>query len=184
LPGLLGLDGIGLIDTPPNVVFEKMREAESKSVIRHTVMESWKTQIKQGGTTIGFDVEKMKEHPSFVRFVDTILELRRREMNRVIINTNLLNSDTGLTTVDLRPLWLTAYGFQVLRALKMGTSCSLHEFSKVQKALDKAGFEIETIETDVPINGQCSIDDVSVNISHGLATYVWRNAEYTRLQKS
>ncbi len=85
-------------------------------------------QIDRGGTTIGIDVERFFRTPvtELTRRASRTLELRAKEMQGLTLRTNdpdRVKSKDALRWkmgIDLRPLWLTAYGYEVLSTMGLG----------------------------------------------------------------
>ena len=88
-------------------------------------------QIDAGGTTIGIDIEEMKEYGHNAVRIPHLLELRINEIRDVRV---LVVSDVA----DLRALWLTAYGFEILRSLRLGTWVKADEVERVLLHLNNA----------------------------------------------
>ena len=65
-----------------------------------------------------------------------MLRLRRREMYRLIISKIDDN-------YDLTPLWLTAYGHQILNLLGYGLTCSETQFEKIRTLIGDMGFSLQ-----------------------------------------
>ncbi len=114
-------------------------------------------QIENHRPTIDLDIESMKDFGDLVMLVDDVVEQRNFEMKDQYIpvlkfdvdqeTIDLLRSEgESIDThyADLRMLWLTSYGYEILESLGMGTTCEMQEFSMVQEALSSLGFEITT----------------------------------------
>jgi len=169
----VGLEGIGLLDISLDKILSSTERETSKQELQQLIISEWLKQIADGGTTIGFDFDKMMKHGKIMRHADTILELRQKEMQRVIVYTG--------GPINLKALWLTAYGYKVLDALGLGTKCSHHELTRVEQALDDIGVTIRA--TDGRIDVACTWgthlhkNDYPVKMSQGLANYIWRRAD-------
>jgi hypothetical protein len=144
----LGLSWLGFLDGNPhehlNYILPRVGQRKGRHEIQEYVSQKICEQIDNGGTTIGFDIEKMIRHSHFVVRMSKVLEKRQREINqaRVAIDGNLVN---------LKELWLTAYGYSVLSAVNVGTSCSIETFAKIEEELKKNAFTIKTT-SDVQSN--------------------------------
>lgn len=177
VPKILGIGGIGLIDIPPDIIFDRIQSGESQNRIKELVLNWWRKQIANGGTTIRFDLDRMLDRPDIIRHADAILDLRRQEMERVVVYT-------AGPDINLKTLWLTAYGFRVLDALGFGTRCSREEFGQVEAALKEVGIDIhtcnDTSEASAPRGKFLHEDDYPVNMSKGLAKCIWNVVDRKR----
>ncbi len=79
--------------------------------------------VKSGWPSVFLDIELLKE-PSLARYIPQILEQRDEEMRKTWVNRR------G-EMFDLRYLWLTAYGFEILRSLGVKLVVSAGEFEKI-----------------------------------------------------
>ncbi|MGV9103540.1 MAG: hypothetical protein ACOC3C_05455, partial [Candidatus Thorarchaeota archaeon] len=141
--------------------------------LQQLIISEWLKQILNGGTTIGFDFDKMMIHGKIMRYADTILELRQGGMQRIIVYTG--------GPINFKALWRTACGYKVLDALDLGTKCSQHELAWVELAPDDIGFTIRATDdrSDVAYTWGTYLhkDDYPVNMSQGLANYFWRSVD-------
>jgi len=173
IPTALGINGLGLVDIPPDIVFGKLVEGESKESLKRCVLRNWRKQIRKGGTTINFEVERHVGNPDILQYTEQILKIRQQEMERVILYT-------GGENVNLKALWLTAWGYKVLSALGFSTSCSRKEFDLVETALNKIGVSVKT-NTDTEASNAWGKflhqNDYPVNMSKGLANCIWNVVE-------
>ncbi len=106
---LLERDFSGILTTILSITEEPQ---EFRDLYASELTDMLLNQIDRKGTTIEVDV--LSSRPEIIRLAPRILELRKREIE----NLCLPLSEQG---VDLRPLWLTAYGLQSLQALQVKT---------------------------------------------------------------
>ncbi len=165
-------------------------------------------QIDRGGPTIDLDVESMKDYGELVIRIDDVVEQRVREMQSQVVPIlgrlgvdeeiiDLLESvgesiDTHYA--ELRMLWLSAYGYEVLTSLNLRTVCEMRLFSKVEEAFSALGYDLQ-VESLVDNYSFISWksrrtmkeqgfdspeppEDFPQHISHELREYIWELAEY------
>ncbi|MHA1927649.1 MAG: hypothetical protein ACTSV2_03605 [Candidatus Thorarchaeota archaeon] len=84
-------------------------------------------------------MEHVGEFPELVLRADCILEMRSNEMEILA----LTKKDD---VINLRPLHLTAYGYQVLEVLKMNVTCPVMEYGGASRILKEIGFGIKVKE--------------------------------------
>ncbi len=138
----LGLGSYGFIDTsfyhdflaiPPeaNLVTACQR-------IIPLLLENIVKAIGNGNATTGLMVEELfGQHQEIADRLPEIIELRDAEIQRVKIAVK----DNA---VDLRELWLTAYGYNILNALDIGLSTNLNTLEQIKSILAEMGFELKT----------------------------------------
>lgn len=160
---LLGLDWLGMVDTDAGSLLTEYFAGQEQAILEEMVISRVSEQIDSGSTTIGLDAQRLSEHPELAVKSDRVLDLRRREIEQV----RVVETESGL---DLRPLWLTAYGYQVLSALGLGTSCGSDEKKRVQNALSERGLELGTIASGTA--------DSVTEMSTPLREYIWHLADY------
>ncbi len=167
---LLDFDWIGMIDleiTDAALFLKDILGTERESVremVNEKLVQVFCLQVDKGGTTIGLDTERISfESAEFVQRIQDIAELRLEELTRVSI---LQRGEQ----IDLKLLWLTAYGHQILSSQKLGISCSINEFEQVKKAVAEIGSEIQIIT-----NGHIQFP---TEMSEGLREYIWHVADY------
>jgi hypothetical protein len=134
----LGLESFGFLDgdilkllrtIPPKTPMES-----AVKIVKTALIELISHQIDQGGTTIGLDVEGLKEIGEIARRIDKIAELRDAEMKKArVLDSHPLYLD---------PLWLTAYGYSLLRSLGMNEAPERHETDEVKAAFREIGFDL------------------------------------------
>jgi hypothetical protein len=164
---------------PPETSILEVRETITKHLVEAIV-----ASVERGGTTTGLDLETMiASHGEIAVRAQRIIELRSLEMQKVGVSVRGTN-------VDLRELWLTAYGYEVLTALikqhgfrffRRGTfyldeperlgfklSSDLEVFDLIKNALDDLGFKLKIGETSVS----------GVKMSEYLKQTIWWIVEY------
>ncbi|MBD3158895.1 MAG: leucine-rich repeat protein [Candidatus Lokiarchaeota archaeon] len=162
----LDLDELPLLDITHEKRDAILDEDESESM-RQKVIEALCRQIDDNGTTIGMDVERaVAAHGELANRMEWILELRQQELEDITLGINPYGE-----TVNLKALWLTAYGHQVLSSMGLGLSCSKDQFRQVRESLARLGVEVETTESDEPVYPPTKISDA-------LKEYIWRLAEH------
>ena len=98
-----------LLSIPSEKDLEKARE----QVIPRLVEKIIET-VDNDGSTIGLDIEKVGiRHPEIAAIIPKIVELRKHELEKITVE-----SDSNGWSLDLRKLWLTAYGYEVLSTAK------------------------------------------------------------------
>ena len=165
-------------------------------------------QIDRGGPTIDLDVESMKDYGELVIRIDDVVEQRIREMERQVVPIlghvvfdeeikDLLESvgesiDTHYA--ELRMLWLSAYGYEVLTSLNLRTVCEMKHFSKVEDAFSALEYDLQ-VESLVEqysfitwksrrtmkeqgFDSPEPPENFPQYISHELREYIWELAEY------
>ena len=140
---LIGLGWVGFLDTNNNKTLEIILNYEGSNIkecILPMLVPIICKQIDDGGTTIGLDIEKaMLESPELAKRVSRILMLRKKELSNLRLG---ITRRSNIDFVDLRPLWLTAYGNELLRSLKMPLEVApdLHYYQKVSMEKIEATF--------------------------------------------
>jgi hypothetical protein len=164
-------------------------------------------KIRNGEPTIDLDIQMMKHHGDLVMLIDDVVEQRMGEMQDLVVPVMMFPIDNASILllesvgesvdthyVDLRSLLLTAYGYELIESLSMGTTCEMRDFSKVQKALTSLGFDIETIvdPRPYPIIGWKNreimkghgfespepIIELPKQLSSEMVTYIWQLADF------
>ena len=163
---LLDLRWLGMMDVDAGPFLTELLRIQSEygqdAVIKR-ILAQVSTQIDLGLTTIGLDVKRMAEYPELANKFDKVTDLRKGEIEQV----EVMNTDLGL---DLRSLWLTAYGFLVLNALDLGTHCGSDDIEMVQQALSD-------MDSELRITNSETIQHVT-ELSPGLREYIWHLADY------
>ena len=114
LEELLGFDGklIQLLNSIDDISSFSELQEEAHSRLINKISK----QVSSGGSTLLFDVELMTSTQS-VLLVQDIIEARRKEFLAVVSHLlNIQREDQEIYYIDLRPLWRTSFGFDLLRA--------------------------------------------------------------------
>lgn len=93
------------------------------------------------GTSLFVDIEHLKKTEYSVH-IPKILERRAQEIKKIWINI------TPSGNYDLRYLWLTAYGFEILRSMKMPLMVKESDFRKIKRVFGDLGFELQVRSND------------------------------------
>ncbi|MHA2210368.1 MAG: hypothetical protein ACXABV_14495, partial [Candidatus Thorarchaeota archaeon] len=124
---------------------------DAKEAVRSIVIKKMCEQIDGGGPTIGLDIDKLIDegkHGKLIARVELVDELRHEEMIRVTVphveeyHEDYHGEDETYEAYDLRGLWLTDYGFHILKELGMSLSTNENGLKRVTKALKDIGYEI------------------------------------------
>ena len=91
--------------------------------------------LESEGASIFLDIELLKE-TCLAKHVPRILEQRAEEMEKTWVN-----KQGG--QFDLRYLWLTAYGFEILRSLGVGLFVSARELERIVSTCKRLGFNLQ-----------------------------------------
>ncbi len=145
----LGIDWVGLLDGNPKELVDSIKSliespVDDEDSIRELVFSVLCTQIDRGGPTINLNIHKMTEVGDLAKRISRVLELRANEMNNLILH------QAG-RVVDLEPLWLTVYGYQLLRSMNLRKLCTIEKFEEIAREFRKLGFmiQISTNQQDV-----------------------------------
>ncbi|MFW9959292.1 MAG: leucine-rich repeat domain-containing protein [Candidatus Odinarchaeota archaeon] len=135
-----------LLSVPADAPIEVAREKVAESLIEKIV-----GAVDNEGTTTGLNIgELSSQHAEMAKIADDIIELREAEMQRVRVE---MRDDK----VDLRELWLTAYGYEVLTALGMRVTTDLEGLQRIKAALAELGYEPKVgtyTESGVPMSNK------------------------------
>lgn len=95
-------------------------------------------QLKSGGSTLFFDVERMSVKPSAV-LVNTLIDQRWREFKKVLTQFRKKEETwKEKRAIDLKPVYVTHYGYEVMRTLVIGLEItSKDELAVLMDALEK-----------------------------------------------
>ncbi len=131
----LGLNDYGFVDTDLRDIFLEVPPetppGEVQSKLIPTLIDEVIAAVDCSDTTIGLNLEKVvTKHSEIARIAKKIIKLRKDEMKETQI---------GLTRgeVDLRGLWTTAYGYEILMALDEGLTTKPQRYQEIDSALIK-----------------------------------------------
>ncbi|MFX1484506.1 MAG: leucine-rich repeat domain-containing protein [Promethearchaeota archaeon] len=157
----LGLSKYGMLDSrflrelcaiPPDTQIDRAKE-EVRSILVQKMCE----QIDSEGTTIGLRIDEIlkegKNADLIVRAED-VVRLRREEMDRVEVTWNEDAWEgavyagvraTDSPRYDLRALYLTAYGNQIINALRMPLLINGRGLEEVVDSCKRIGHDIKVV---------------------------------------
>ena len=104
-------------------------------------IDSVDSYLEGGGSSLFLDVELLSK-TRLARHVQQVLDSRQEELQRVWVNLR-----DGV--YDLRYLWLTAYGFEICRALGLGLTTDSEGFERLREACRALGFDLKIREDDL-----------------------------------
>ncbi len=150
---LLNLDWLGIpdidIDNGLQMLFRLDGNKKRIRKFREKMVSVVCEQIDEGKSTLLLEIEKAKEESQIAKRMQRILENKSMEME----NVTLPVSDD---TVNLKPLWLTSYGHEILQSLNRGLYCDIKELDDLRGILKKLGFELK-VSKEVAFSGSKSI---------------------------
>ncbi len=162
----LGMSWIGFLDGNPikhlEYIVPRIGQLFGPDEIQKYVTGNILQQIDTGGTTIGLDIDTAKEHGEFAKRIKQVLAKRQSEISEVKVSIDHQSA-------NLKNLWLTSYGFNVLNAVNAGISCNLESFHQLEKEFAKNDITIKTVPRSFHNNS---------GVSRGLQEYIWELVEY------
>ena len=164
----LGLGTYGFVDYDLTDTFLSVSPEtstnEAQEKVANALVEAIAASVDRDGPTTGLDIENLfSKHGEIVSRTQRIIELRNKELERVTVSMNERE-------VDLKELWLTAYGYRVLMALGMSLTTDSEGLKKITGAFDTLGYELKIDESSKP----------GVNMSDEMKESIWwivRNRE-------
>ncbi|MFQ5884203.1 MAG: leucine-rich repeat domain-containing protein, partial [Thermoplasmata archaeon] len=144
-------------------------------------------QIDDGGPVIFLTLERVSEFAEIAKRLESISELKRQEMERVLV-------PVYEEFVDLRPLWLTAHGFEVLSSLGVGLGVKVERFKTIKKSLREIGFKVgikrmsPSQEEGLPFRAKHLSDikpymvvgvELPIKMSQWMKSHIWTIAMYS-----
>jgi len=144
----LGLDGYGFIDADLRSRFLSIpQNTPTETVckqIANVLVEEIIASVDRGGTTTGLRLEELLQlHGEIVKIADQIIELRQKEIQKVQIAV----VERG--GWDLSPLWLTAYGHEILSETDIRLIADDTDIELIRDSLSKVGFQLKTGDSTV-----------------------------------
>ena len=156
------LDLISILETVP-----KNGDANSKNeYIRHMICKNLMRLIESGTPTVFIDIDHLSTN-SAASMIPTILEKRKQELENAIVY--ILNKNAYLDN-----LWMTAYGFRVLKALGMKRITDMRSLQKVRKSLLKLGCTLQCKEIE---NSEELISKLNLQPLEKIYNYIVENIE-------
>lgn len=143
----LGLGDFGFIDRDLGDVFLSISLGvpieSARELVLDAVIESMSTNVDNGEAATGLKLEDLQsQYTEIAKRIPDILRMRKDEMEKVVIKRK------G-NTVDLSELWLTAYGYEVLRSMNMKRSTDSVGLKKVKTSLSELGFDLRIEDASV-----------------------------------
>ncbi len=162
----LGMSWMGFLDGNPKehleFILQRVENPKARTEIQEYVEMKICEQIDTGGTTIGFDIDKMAEHAHFAKRMSQVLDDRQREIREVEVQV-------AGDSVDLRGLWLTAYGYRMLLSgLNVGLVCDCQIFGRIQNELNRINITLKTTSSTPCTN--------FTSVSNEMREYIWEMA--------
>jgi len=155
----LGMSWMGFLDGDPRehlrFILSRVGYAAHRNEIFNYVRSKICEQIDAGGTTIGIDLDRMLQDGHLAARVDKVLEKRLSEIR----NVEVVNDGN---TVDIRNLWLTAYGFDMKLA---GLSSNHRTLNRIKRELDSLGISLRVSSSPSQTN--------ILSMSEGMRDYIW-----------
>ncbi len=113
---------------------------EGVETIRTSLISLLKEQLENEGSTLFFDIDKLSTTPGSV-LVPQIVSLREKELKDLI----LYQYDGR---VNLMPMWLTGFGFNILQAFGFGREEQKEEIPQIlERSSNDIGIEIPLKKT-------------------------------------
>jgi len=133
----LDLADYGFIDRDLTDTFLAIAPETSTEDVREILIkflvEKITAVVDRDGPTIGLNLEKLlAKHGEIVARAQRILELRKREIEQATIQVEY-------GEWDLRELWLTTYGYEVLSAMDMGLTTNYEGHEQIKNAFAELG---------------------------------------------
>ncbi len=148
-----------LLSIAPETSYEEYRK-----ILVGNIVEVISETVNNKGSTIGLNLQKLLlEHKEIAAHANRIIELRKREINRIRIPVN------NIDEVDLRGLWTTAYGFEILTALNMKLTTNLDGLDQIKSAFSEIGVALKT----------CKASTSAAKMSRRLKETIWWIVENT-----
>ena len=161
---LAGYDGdpSQLLDTTTS----RMDYTTARRAIFDRAVDLLEEQIANEGPTLFLNTDAMRE-TSASKLIGRIVDARKWEIE----NTTVLTK--GSTSL-LNSLWLTHYGYQILKALQIGMRHFGVEIEKIRWSLDELGFSLRTLEVESLDEAEL---DESMVISRSMRKFVFNQIE-------
>ncbi|MFW9908883.1 MAG: hypothetical protein ACFFEF_09940, partial [Candidatus Thorarchaeota archaeon] len=144
---------------------EKSSKMETKQIIMKHVSSSIKQHFENDRSSLFIDTKWLKT-TEFAVLLPTILKRRKQE----VLQAPIIRNKGEI--YDLRPLWVTKYGYDILSNLGQGLNANKNEFRKVQNAFDDLRLTLNVVDRyeSLCISRR---EKFYENISEGLREYIW-----------
>lgn len=130
---------------------------------KQAIVELWRKQIDDGCSSIGTDIKDVASNKEIARRISKIIDIRNEEMKQTYLHLS-----KGI--VDLRPLWITAYGYDILKTLGYGLQSGIDEIKDLMDRLVVLGYDLSLTSV--------ARREVPSNISQALREYIWMMIKY------
>jgi len=167
----LDLGHFGFIDNDLSELFLSIGPSTDIETVRNQVraalVEVCANQINNRGLSIGLDIEKALSHHQLAIPVSDVLMNRSDEISATRIPAE--HDAQGNLIYNLKSIYLTAYGYEILRALQMPTVIDNERMKRLLQAFMKIGIKPEIIQnSEVPERN---------HISWELSQFIWDSAD-------
>ncbi|MHA2022279.1 MAG: hypothetical protein ACTSWQ_01315 [Candidatus Thorarchaeota archaeon] len=135
LPELAGYDGdlveiLEALSLPEDTSFSKVTER-----VQEVLVEKLKNQLAHKGPTLFMDSDKMLT--SMASAIAAFATHRKQmEFDETVLYEESI--------MDLKPLWITGWGYEVLKAMKCGLTIDYTGFEKVKSAFQRINLTLKT----------------------------------------
>jgi len=141
---LLRMDELGFYDGPLGDLWTDIPRnlglAETRQVLYDRMIELLEQQLENGGPTLFADIDRLALTRG-CRLIPRMLEQRSKEVESVMICAEGYSA-------DISPLWLTSYGYAVLKSLGVdSTTVTPDMMARIRKGLGKAGIKVRTTKS-------------------------------------
>ncbi|NHJ14299.1 MAG: leucine-rich repeat domain-containing protein [Candidatus Thorarchaeota archaeon] len=138
---LTKIEGLGLYDGPLDdllgFIDEHSSYDEAKENLYDRMLTLVEKQLEANGATMFIDIDRLSTSRAS-KIIPKVLERKREEIEDILLTVQN-------QIVDLRPLWLTSYGYEILKSMELSQlEVSTEQFQKIRKAFKDAGFVIRT----------------------------------------
>jgi hypothetical protein len=117
---------------PPDSSLESFTE-----VVKQVAFKALSEHVNDGGYSHFINIDEVRKNPDLAVLAPAILEARKQEQKGIVVEEM-----DGI--FDLRPLWMTSYGFDLLSALRMGLDTDQQGMDQVILHADQTGFDLRT----------------------------------------
>jgi tetratricopeptide (TPR) repeat protein len=141
------------------------------------LIEEVADQIEEEGPSLFLDVERLA-HTKGIILIPHILEAKKRELedSRVYVSE---------TKVDLRDLWKTSIGFDILTALEMRLETDIYGLERIKQSLEGIGMEVSAV--NIPMKdykNDMAEKQMTVKMSEEMKAFVYNHAQRPIMKNS